>query len=422
MRIPFRLKQITRSIQWRLVALFIALAFAMTAAFIAGTQRSFASGWRDTIRPVQADYVDRLTNEIGSPPNEERAKELVARLPISIRIAGPSVNYESHIKKESKLSELHTQNQATRTTADGHTIYFGMGDLEWRNYPTGAALKTLLLLLTLTALAYFAVRSLLKPLDDLSAGASRYGAGNFRQPIPIRRNDELGDLAKQINRMAVDIDGMLEAKRGLLLAISHELRTPLTRSRVNIELLPDNPDSANLRNDLLRDFGLMSQLINDLLESERLNDRHAALNREAVDIKVLVEQVLSELPGGQSVVVSIPQSLQTQNLDSARIRLLLRNLLENALSHASDAVKPPELKAHIGNKQLKIVIRDFGRGVEQHNIANLAQPFYRTDQARQRSTGGIGLGLYLCRLVAQAHGGEIKFEVAQPGLRVEVIL
>ena len=69
-----------------------------------------------------------------------------------------------------------------------------------------------------------------------------------------------------------------------------------------------------------------------------------------------------------------------------------------------------------------MVVRDFGPGAEDAQLAHLAEPFYRTDEARQRSTGGVGLGLYLARLVAQAHGGSLLLRNALPGLEVTLLL
>jgi HAMP domain-containing protein len=132
-------------------------------------------------------------------------------------------------------------------------------------------------LLLLTAAAYGYVR--LPDLGNIRAGALRFGQGRFEPPIPVRRQDELGDLAEQVNTMARDIRGMLDAKRGLLLAVSHELRSPLTRARLNAELVA--PGEA--RDALLRDLGTMRDLITDLLESERLSAGHAALQRERCD-------------------------------------------------------------------------------------------------------------------------------------------
>jgi signal transduction histidine kinase len=105
--------------------------------------------------------------------------------------------------------------------------------------------------------------------------------------------------------------------------------------------------------------------------------------------------------------------------DPVRVRLLLRNLIDNALRHSAGAAQPPSLElARDADGQLRISVRDHGPGVDDEQLARLAEPFYRADTARQRSTGGVGLGLYLCRLVAQAHGGTLAFRLAQPGLEV----
>ncbi|RYF72270.1 MAG: ATP-binding protein, partial [Comamonadaceae bacterium] len=77
---------------------------------------------------------------------------------------------------------------------------------------------------------------------------------------------------------------------------------------------------------------------------------------------------------------------------------------------------------HVDAEGVVIDVRDFGAGVDEAHLARLAEPFYRTDSARQRATGGVGLGLYLCRLVAQAHGGTLTARNAQPGLSITVRL
>ena len=143
-----------------------------------------------------------------------------------------------------------------RTTACGSGfVSFGLGSLPWQRGPHGWGWLTLCLMLLLVLAGYAIVRRLLKPLDDIGAGAQRFGRGEFATPIPIRRNDELGDLAERINTMARDIQDMLDAKRALLLALSHELRSPLTRARLNAELLPASEEGATERAALLRDLG-----------------------------------------------------------------------------------------------------------------------------------------------------------------------
>ena len=321
-----------------------------------------------------------------------------------------------------------------RTTADGHTIRFSLGDLNWRRGPGGFAWITLTALLLLTALAFAYIRRLLKPLDDIGAGAQRFGAGDFSQPIAMRRRDELGDLAVQINTMGQDIHQMLEAKRGLLLAISHELRSPLTRARLNTELLPESAEVVAQRSALLRDLAEMSRLIADLLESERLSGSHAALHREPTDLEALVREVVSEVNLDRRTsrfVINTEANLPQIEVDRVRIRLLLRNLLDNAVRHSPAQEKSDEAVIEIsltqvnlteGGNHLRLSVRDHGAGVSESQLSQLAEPFFRTDAGRQRSTGGVGLGLYLCRLVAQAHGGRLIVQNAHPGLIVVATL
>jgi signal transduction histidine kinase len=447
--------RLRHSLRWRLLALFLMLALALSAAFVGGVQKSFAVGWRDAVRPLLSDYVDRLTAEIGTPPDVARAQALVARLPISVRIEGPAVQFDSHPNKADEPWHHRNSNDRThdysgygqdranarlllRTTADGHTIRFGLGDLNWRRGPGGFVWITLTALLLLTALAFAYIRRLLKPLDDIGAGAQRFGAGDFSQPIAVRRRDELGDLADQINTMGQDIHQMLEAKRGLLLAISHELRSPLTRARLNTELLPETTDIAVQRSALLRDLAEMSRLITDLLESERLSGSHAALHREPTDLAALINEVVDEMKrapvqaaaAGVKIprfVVNTATDLPLVALDRVRIRLLLRNLLDNAVRHSPAEGKSEDALIEISLTQinptddgnhLRLSVRDHGAGVSESQLAQLAEPFFRTDAGRQRSTGGVGLGLYLCRLVAQAHGGRLILQNAHPGLVV----
>ncbi|RYF42435.1 MAG: HAMP domain-containing histidine kinase [Comamonadaceae bacterium] len=409
----------------------------MGAVFMGGMQRALGGGWRDAARPIVSDYMDRLAADIGSPPDIQRAEALVARLPISVRISGPAVNWDSHADRprrgwmddKNERLDRHEPGGAdwrTRSTADGHRITFGLGTLPWQREPGGIGWITLALLLGLVVAAYAYVRRLLRPLDDIRDGAERFGRGAFDQAIPLRRRDELGELAQRINTMAHDIEGMLDAKRGLLLALSHELRSPLTRARLNAELLPASPDAPGgaERAALLRDLGEMRDLISDLLESERLASPHAALQREPVDLAALVRDTVAEMgdtAGALDVELDIAPGLPLLALDRTRVRLLLRNLLDNALRYSAGAARPPLVSLQAQNGGVLLEVRDFGAGVDAAQLARLTEPFYRTDSARQRATGGVGLGMYLCKLVAQAHGTQLEVRDAGPGLAVQVL-
>lgn len=419
------------SLRLRLVTVFLLLALAMAAVFMGGMQRIFSTGWRDAARPLVADYMDRLVQEIGTPPDVARAQALAERLPIAIRIEGPRVNWQSHPDRPEHRERPGFGGRAgdwlSRPTADGHRVSFGLGTVPWQRGPhSPIGWITLALLLALIAAAYAYVRRLLRPLDDIGAGAERFGHGDFDTPIPLRRRDELGDLAQRINTMAQDIKGMLDAKRGLLLALSHELRSPLTRARLNAELLPISADGSGPgereRAALLRDLNEMRDLISDLLESERLASPHATLHRESVDLTALVREVVADMPDAAAVALDLAAGLPALALDRTRMRLLLRNLLDNALRYSAEAGQPPRITLTRQDGGVLLEVRDFGPGVDAEQLARLTEPFYRTDSARQRATGGVGLGMYLCRLVAQAHGSRLQVDNAAPGLRVHLLL
>ncbi len=429
------------SLKARLVTMFLLLALGTTALFLWGVRGPFAEGWRELARPLVADYVDRLAAEIGSPPDIARAQALTRRLPLSVRIDGPVVNWSSHpalrpdglprrfghgdSRNDSRNDSHNDSHNAaddrwdsllSRSTADGHHIRFGAGDWRWDDHPSWLGWAVLAGLLALTALAYVVVRRLFRPIDDIRAGALRYGSGDFAQRIPVRRQDELGELATQVNTMASSLQRMLEGQRGLLLAISHELRSPLTRARLHAELLAEGEE----RGALLRDLGQMRDLISDLLEGERLAAGSAALQREATDLNALVVDLVEAQFAGRDITLTLDPALPTLALDRSRLQLLVRNLLDNALRHGAGT--PVALHTGLADGAVCLRVRDHGPGVSPAQLPHLTEAFYRPDEARSRSAGGVGLGLYLCRLVALSHGGRLDLRNAAPGLEVSLWL
>jgi len=412
--------RLKHSLKWRLVGMFLLLSLATTVTFIGGVREIVATAWQGYGRPLTTNYLDLLTAEIGTPPDVAKAQALTDKLPIEIRIEGPRVNWDSNPERsrrwrrwwhgdwpESDMHRFHV-----RELPDGHRITFALASPETRHSHV-FGWGTLGLLLVLTWLAWAYVRRLLRPLDDIHEGAVRFGGGDFTHRIPLRRDDELGDLARQVNTMAGEIQRMLDAKRALLLAISHELRSPLTRARLNAELV----DESEARDALLHDLGEMRDLVIDLLEGERLATGHAALQPEATDLNALVTEA-----AGDGVRLDLAPELPTLSLDRVRMRLLLRNLLDNARRHNDAAGEPVAVATRREGDRVTLTVRDHGPGVPDEMLDRLAEPFYRADAARQRSTGGVGLGLHLCRLVVAAHGGAMGIENARPGLRVVVSL
>ncbi len=394
-----------QSLRLKLNAVFLVLALGLSVMFIGGMQRAIGAGWRLAGAPLVSDYVDRLVTEIGTPPSIDRARALTQFLPISVRIQGPRVRWSSHPAKADR-GWLHdgdwhgdSPQMLERDTVDGHDMSLGLGELPWDRQPRLVGWFTLLVPLTFIALAYADVSRLLRTLDDIRSGVRRFGKGEFDQAIMARRQDELGELARHINTMADDLRQMIDGKRALLLAISHDLRSPLTRARLHAELLPEIGDGGARRAALLRDLGEMRDMINDLLETERLSGSHVALHREPTDLCALVTD---RVPLAQ-MEHDLPTDLRPVDVDAARVRLAVRKLLDNAVRHGAGQL-PAQVSVRRAGQAIVVTVRDHGPGVDPAQLAQLGQALYRTDAARQRVTGGVGLGLYLARLVARAHG------------------
>ena len=214
------LRRVRHSIKLRLTVVFLVLALALAFTFIGGAQKAFSLGWREAARPLLMDYVSRLASDVApaGTPDPARAQAITQRLPIlTIDIAGPVVNWRSHpaLERPHWLRERPAgpgrndwgddrdwQQLLQRATADGHTIEFGLNDEAFERRPRliGFALVALLVL---TGLAFLTVRRLLRPLDDIRAGAMRFGAGDFGQPIALPPAAQAGLASGALTAMAV---------------------------------------------------------------------------------------------------------------------------------------------------------------------------------------------------------------------------
>jgi signal transduction histidine kinase len=207
--------------------------------------------------------------------------------------------------------------------------------------------------------------------------------------------------------MAGKVEGMLEAKRQLLLGVSHELRSPISRMNLGLALMEESPAVHSLREDTEE----MRHIVETLLDAERLGSAHTVLNRSQVMLPELVESLRRRFFPHESRlhihVTGEPRAL----LDEARIQLMLKNLVGNALRYAPEGSVELTLIGKDG--QVKFRVRDYGPGIPPGQRAHVGEPFYRSDASRARDTGGTGLGLYLARQVARAHGGDLVLEESE---------
>jgi len=428
-----RSRALRRSLSGRLLLLFLTTALLLALVVRTGLRYGIESGFRDSARLHLDQYLSHLLTEIGDPPDRERAARLAERLRLRIHLlgaenwsaAGPPPTFvprslATHTLDDGTLVELGTGTGGllVRLRRGGHTLLLETNRAPAHSYASLAILATTITgVLLVLALSYHATRRLFRPIETIQAGIARIGAGDLRHRLEIRRRDELGELARGINAMADQIEEMLEAKRQLLLAISHELRSPLTRARINAELLDEN---AN-REALLGNLAELAALLDELLESERLRGQHGVLKREATDPTALVTGLVEECFPTAGIRLDLDPPGTWLPLDAARIRVMVRNLLKNALRHTPETGPPACLSSHLEQEGWVLEVADAGPGIPPEHLARLAEPFYRVDSPRGREDGGVGLGLYLCRVIARAHGGDLQIASA-PGRGTRVLV
>jgi len=415
-------------LMFRLLIIFLSTCLILISLLV--TSIHFISdknsdNWRG-FENIFADYGKLLSTRIGSPSNYEVAQKLSNDLMLNISILGPNetwhskpVTYKHDLDRliELEYDESTTQNASVARTRGNYYVRILAGEGQEKHFiyiskrrefvdfqmPMSALFVFLLMPLVLYR-SYRLTKSLFAPIKILQQASLEYAKGNLTHQVAIARDDELGSLTQVMNSMAQQIDKMLQAKRQMLLAISHELRTPLTRMKLATELLDQESQQGPLR----RDIQEMENLINEILESERLNTHHKVLNLEPVKLDELLNELIIELNlNFEERIEFESQSLSSQSLDPARIRLLFRNLIMNALQHSKSSVKVI-LSQDKGNVCIRV--QDKGVGIAHEHIPHLTQAFYRIDDARQRKTGGFGLGLYLCHLIVEAHMGKLVIE------------
>ncbi len=408
---------VRRSLFFRLLLIF-GLTVLLFLIIIWGSLQSMNQNVNvvDTIPDFFTRNIESIIEDIGTPPNLGNAVRLADELGWIINIRNPIMRWSSDSIDRldvdaSEFSRVLTPDAEVRTVASEDIIKVQRGGYDFFLYPralenAGPSYGVLYVGLALASLVlfanYFMVNRLLDPVRLLKRGAERIRKGDLSFRVKTNRQDELGELTESINHMADSLQSMLEAKRQLLLAISHELRTPITRAKLRLEFM----EESDVKEQLREDIDEIDLLISDLVEAERLNNAHVALSSEWVEIGDFVRAVASQYEscaGGLELITPEPDI--EVFIDRLRIRLLITNLMNNAIRHGQENPITLDISGDDEWVQLKVI--DQGEGIAAEHLSKLSEPFYRADRSRQRNTGGFGLGLYLCRLIAEAHGGSL---------------
>lgn len=278
--------------------------------------------------------------------------------------------------------------------------------------------RTFLFLLVLAGcvLCYGVARHVTSPVVRLRAATAQFSRGDLRARVTaeavLKRQDEIGALARDFNEMADRIEGLVKAQQRLMADVSHELRSPLTRLGLALGLVRRRRE-ADLATPLARmerEVERLNLLIGQLLTLSRLESLNQPPPMERFELSALVREVAADADfeassGNRSVRLLDGTACSVQGARDL-LRSALENVIRNAVKYtAPDTTVEVRVVHPSGSRTATIVVEDHGPGVPESELTRVFEPFYRVDEARQRDTGGAGLGLAITRRIAALHGG-----------------
>lgn len=346
-----------------------------------------------------------------------------SRLPASNAIDLPTL-HQQMLAAEPDLASAHLHLKlmplstggdigGTTTLRDGSVATFRFsGQSPW-SLQLGRLLSMALPSVVLLVLAWLLFRVMLRPLRSLVEATSNVGAADSK-PLPETGEGEVLQLIRAFNAMQERIRQLLASGSQTLLAVGHDLRTPLARLQLRID---DAGIDPRLRDEIGQDIEEMRGLLQSLqtfVESGR-EDGPVERIDIAVTARTLVDNARDR---GQRAAYRGPPHLEIATRPVA-LRRALSNLVENALAYGGNA----RVEVSESGGWLEIAVEDDGPGIPAERLAEVLLPFVRLDDARTRSTAGMGLGLPIVDRAVKAEGGTLLLENrSSGGLRVTIRL
>jgi len=273
----------------------------------------------------------------------------------------------------------------------------------------GAMLVALLLSMLLS-------RSITRPLKELTTATEAMSRGELAHDIPVRSQDELGELTQAFNRMSSELASSQKLRRQMTADIAHELRTPLSLILGHAEALSDGvlPPSRETFDIIYDEAQRLSRVVDDLRTLSLSDAGELSLclmptpPRQLLEVAITAHRALAESRGVQ-LSLNADEGLPEVDVDPDRIAQVFHNLLSNALRYTPQG-GIVSLLAWAKGDMVTFSVSDSGPGIPQDELSRVFERFYRGDPARHRADGGTGLGLAIARSIVEMHGGRIWAE------------
>jgi signal transduction histidine kinase len=260
----------------------------------------------------------------------------------------------------------------------------------------------------------FLSKGITKPLIKMKEATSQISKGNFSVSIPVTSNDELGDLAKTIELLAMDLNYLKKERNQFLASISHELRTPLTYIKGYADIVKKRNLSKEEREKYLtiivEETNRLANLIKELFDLAKLDQNSFIIEKETINLNQFfakMEQKFTPIFHEKKMEFTMNYERNLYLIaDSLRLEQIIFNLLDNSMKYSPSGGKV-SLAVWEYKSEIHISIKDNGKGIPEKDIPYIFNRFYRVDKSRTRTLGGTGLGLAIVKELVNAHGAEI---------------
>jgi signal transduction histidine kinase len=297
---------------------------------------------------------------------------------------------------------------------DGSWLVFSVAKRTWGvPWPVRWAIWLCFLAVSISIVTFFAARQFSKPIERLAAAVRLFGLNPKAPPIAETGPRELQEVVKTFNAMQAQIQKFVAYRTMMLAAISHDLRTPLTRMRLRGEFIEDREQQSRL----FRDVDEMQNMVDGALAFFR--DDATAEETTSVDLPRVLLTIANDYADQDIEIGYAGPAHAVYRGRPFALKRAFTNLIDNATKYA----KAPEIELCCEESAIVVAIRDRGPGIPPDALDNVFRPYYRVDKSRNRSTGGVGLGLTVAQAIVQGHGGEIILKNRpEGGLEVRIVL
>ncbi len=293
------------------------------------------------------------------------------------------------------------------------------------------AIAGLLALGVSIVLAILVTRSVTKPMRHVAQAAQKIAAGDYNQTVPAEGPIEFKDVAVDFNQMAQKVRDTQQSQRDFLANVTHELKTPLTSIQGFAQAIQDGaasePEAVRKSAAIIYDEAArMNRLVMELLELARIESGQIVMRREAVQIELVLRNVIDRLAlraqsSGVNLQTEITTELPALIGDGDRLAQVFSNLIDNALKHTPSGGKVVVTARSISGSSavkrgqpiggVEIMVADTGPGIPPEELSRIFERFYQVEKSRTRSKeGSLGLGLAIVKEIVTAHGGTIHAE------------